>query len=152
MLKWHVPIHLKTRKIHFRVASLSHNDMKQIGDILPCGGQGPLYPSQFQIKYYWCLRLNVQLTIFQRWCRKLPVMVKLLTHICVAPPQWVDSLWPSDTIWRQGSRSTLAHVMACCLTAPNHYLNQCWHIISKVQWHPSESNFTRDTPAISDWN
>ena len=20
-------------------------------------------------------------------------------------------------------------------TAPNHYLNQCWHIISKIQWH-----------------
>ena len=35
--------------------------------------------------------------------------------------------------------------MACCLTAPSHYLNQCWLNISKVQWHPSESNFTRVT-------
>ena len=34
-------------------------------------------------------------------------------------------LWPSDTIWRQRSGSTLAPVMACCLTAPSHYLNQC---------------------------
>ena len=40
------------------------------------------------------------------------------------------SLWPSDAIWRQGSWSTLAQVMACCLTAPNHYLNQCWLVIS----------------------
>ena len=29
--------------------------------------------------------------------------------------------------------------------APSHYLNQCWLIISKVQWHASEGNFTRDT-------
>ena len=26
----------------------------------------------------------------------------------------------------------LASVMACCLTAPSHYLNQCWLIISKM--------------------
>ena len=53
----------------------------------------------------------------------------------------LNSLWPSDAIWRQRSGSTLAQVMACCLTAPSHYLNLCWFIISKVQWHPSESNF-----------
>ena len=35
-------------------------------------------------------------------------------------------------IWRQGSWSTLVQVMACCLTAPSHYLNHCWLIISKV--------------------
>ena len=46
-----------------------------------------------------------------------------------------NSLWPSDAIWRQRSGSTLAQVMACCLTAPSHYLNQCWLIISEVQWH-----------------
>ena len=28
--------------------------------------------------------------------------------------------------------STLAQVMACCLTAPSHYLKQCWLIINKV--------------------
>ena len=41
-----------------------------------------------------------------------------------------DSLWPGDTIWRQRSGSTLAWVMACCLMAPSHYLDQCWLIIS----------------------
>ena len=30
---------------------------------------------------------------------------------------------PNDTIWRQRSGSTLAAVMVCCLTAPNHYLS-----------------------------
>ena len=47
----------------------------------------------------------------------------------------LNSLWPSDIIRRQRSVSTLAQVMACCLTAPSHYLNQCWLIISEVQWH-----------------
>ena len=32
----------------------------------------------------------------------------------------------------QRSRSTLVQVMACCLTAPNHYLNQCGLIIKCV--------------------
>ena len=36
-----------------------------------------------------------------------------------------NSLWPSDDIWQQGSRSTLVQAMACCLMAPSHYLNQC---------------------------
>ena len=47
----------------------------------------------------------------------------------------VNSLWPSDARWWQRSGSTLAQVMAWCLTAPSHYLNQCWLIISEVQWH-----------------
>ena len=46
--------------------------------------------------------------------------------------QWVKSLRPSDAIWRHRSGSILAQLMACCLTAPSHYLNQCWLIINKV--------------------
>ena len=56
-----------------------------------------------------------------------------ITSVCPV----VNSLWPGDSIWRHGTRSTVAQVMACCLTAPSHYLNQCWLIISKVQWHSS---------------
>ena len=58
-------------------------------------------------------------------------------------------LGPSDAIWRQRSGSTLAQVMACCLMAPSHYLNQCWLIIRKVEWHSSKGKFTRDTSAIN---
>ena len=54
-------------------------------------------------------------------------------------------LWPSDTIRRHKSGLTLAQVMVCCLTAPSHYLNQCWLIINKVQWH-----FTRDTSSVTE--
>ena len=60
----------------------------------------------------------------------------------------INSLRPGDTIWHR-TRSTLAQVMACCLTAPSHYLNQCWLIISKVHWHSYEGNLTQDTLAIN---
>ena len=56
----------------------------------------------------------------------------------------INSLMPSDAIWRQRTGSTLAQVMACCLTAPSHYLNQCLLFISKVLWLSCERNFTRD--------
>ena len=55
-------------------------------------------------------------------------------HISSGPFPF-NSLWPNDATWQQRSGSTLAQVMACCLTAPSHYLNQCWLIISEVQWH-----------------
>ena len=63
-------------------------------------------------------------------------------------PQWVNSLWPRDAIWRQRSGSTLAQLMACCLMAPSHYLNQCWLIIHEGQWHSYQGNFTRDASTI----
>ena len=45
---------------------------------------------------------------------------------------YVNSLWPSDAKWLQIYMSTLAHVIACCLTAPSHCLNQCLLMISEV--------------------
>ena len=57
--------------------------------------------------------------------------------------QKINSLGPSDAIWRWRSWLTLVQVMACCLTAPSHYLNQCWLIISKVLWHSSEDIIIR---------
>ena len=51
---------------------------------------------------------------------------------------WFNSFWPGDNIWLHRSGSTLAQVMVCCLTAPNHYLNQCWLIITGVLCHSHE--------------
>ena len=42
-----------------------------------------------------------------------------------------NSLWPSNAVWWHSSGSTMVQVMACCLTAPNLYLNQCY---SNVLW------------------
>ena len=40
-----------------------------------------------------------------------------------------NSVWPNGVIWKHKSGSTLAQVMACCLTSPGRYLNQCWLLI-----------------------
>ena len=38
-----------------------------------------------------------------------------------------NTMWSSDPFWWQRPASTFAQVLACCLTAPQHYLNWCWH-------------------------
>ena len=68
------------------------------------------------------------------------------THVCSSLK---DSLWPCDTIWQHKSGSTLAQVMAWCLTAPSHYLNQCWPLINEILWHSSESNCTASAQVIN---
>ena len=72
----------------------------------------------------------------------------LSKQICNSVPdsfcETVNLLWPRDTIWWHRSGSTLAQVMACCLTATNHYLNQCWLLIC-------EGFFCICLRAISQW-
>ena len=69
----------------------------------------------------WCLQATRHY-LSQCW-------LSSLSPYGVARPQWVNSFWPGDVIWWQRTGSTLAPVMACCLTAPSHYLNHCWLII-----------------------
>ena len=48
----------------------------------------------------------------------------------------INSMWRSDNIWRQRSGSRLAQVMACCLTAPSHYLtNVDWSSVKSGDIH-----------------
>ena len=65
-----------------------------------------------------------------------------VTHIFNTKPSWINTLLPSDAIWRLRFRSTLVLAMACCLTAPSDYLNQCWLPISQALWHSPENSFT----------
>ena len=62
-----------------------------------------------------------------------------------------NSSLPSDTTQWHRSGSTIAHVRACCLTAPSHYLNQCWLIIRGVLWHSPDGSFTRYGQDICSW-
>ena len=71
-------------------------------------------------------------TIFQLWAYRW-----FMKWVC-------NSLWPSDAKWRHRSESTSVQVMTCCLTAPSHYLNQCWLIIRGTLWNSHGSNFTRN--------
>ena len=52
----------------------------------------------------------------------------------IQPTVLVNSLLPSDAIWRHRSGSTLAQTMAYCLLVLRHYLNQCWLLVNEVQW------------------
>ena len=58
----------------------------------------------------------------------------------------------SNSIWRHRSGSTLAQVMACCLTTPIHLLNQCCWLFNEVSWHSPESNFTASAQATIPYN
>ena len=50
-----------------------------------------------------------------------------------------------------GDRSglTLTQVKAWCLTAPKHYLDQCWLIMKCVVWYSLEGNFSRSAHKFS---
>ena len=61
----------------------------------------------------------------------------------------LNSLWLGDALCWHRSGSTSAQVMACCLTAPSHYLNQCWLIIGEVKWQSPEGNIISYTSAIN---
>ena len=67
---------------------------------------------------------------------------------CSCISSFMNSLRPSDAIWLQRTMLTLPQVMACCLTAPSHYLNQSWLIL----WRSCEDNLTRDSSAITHQN
>ena len=61
----------------------------------------------------------------------------LLVQVLLGLGSWMphlNSLWPSDATWCPRSGSTLAQVMACCLMAPSHYMNQCWLNIKDVSF------------------
>ena len=71
------------------------------------------------------------------WTQIMYALNGSLVALCRADPKHVriNPLWLGDAIWCYKSGSTLAQVLAWCLTAPSHYLNQCLFIMSKVQWH-----------------
>ena len=78
----------------------------------------------------------VSTTMHSAWCKRGFTLESASLYNSVASLcAFINSLCPSDTIWRQRSGSTLAQIMACCLTAPSHYLNQCWLEIIGI--HPS---------------
>ena len=79
--------------------------------------------------------------------------VGCLLDIWIVSGVSLNSLWPSDAIWHHRSGSTLAQVMVCCLTAPSHYLNQCWLTISEVLCHSCEGNlnFIGEAQDIYPW-
>ena len=87
----------------------------------------------------WYLRTDTPIKI----CNKIKRY--LVSH-------WISSLWPSDSIWRHKSGTTLARVMACCLTASSHYLSQCWFLDNDVPSPSHHSNFIASTEATRSYD
>ena len=100
--------------------------------------------SFLQLKIHWCLFKGVNwhnnnksvMVLIMAWHQPghKPLPVPMLTQFfyIIWLNVFINSLRPSDAIWQHRSGSILAQVMACCLTAPSHYQNQCWLISSKV--------------------
>ena len=123
--------------------------------------------NEFLLGFHRSLFLRFELTIpslvqIMAWRRpgdkplSEPMMVSLLTHICVTGPQWVNSLAPGKFDWNfthvifkqvlaidgwgisceialmwmsldfTDDQSTLVQVMDWCRQAPSHYLSQWW--------------------------
>ena len=124
-----------------------------VADLGPLTIQKCPFEIHFKLKSFIVTESFSNLAQIMIICLPCPVQNSLRAILIITKvmDQWdfmkyqFNSLEPSDAIWHQRSGSTLAQVMAYCLTASSHYLNQCWLIISKVQWHPPESNFTKDT-------
>ena len=68
-------------------------------------------------------------------------------HYHISQGWGVNSFVAPDTIWPHRHKPTLVQVMACCLTAPSHYLHQCWLNNNEVQWQSSGPLFTKKTPS-----
>ena len=90
--------------------------------------------------FRWYKKINYQLLL--TWYLLLPIELVLTWRI--EAENKVNSLLLSDAKWQHRSGSTLAQVMACCLKAPSHYLNQCWHIICRVLWHSPKRHCTEE--------
>ena len=65
-----------------------------------------------------------------------------LKHSCPIICLYINILQPSAAIWQYISRSTLAQVITCRLTAPSPCLSKRWLLINEVPWHSKYSTYT----------
>ena len=118
---------LKYRKLQVRKNMIyidgSIQDYARALEILQSCTKPSMCPTKYRPTLWYLMFISKKI---QQFCTKPSVYTEWLIF---------NLLWPSDAIWRQRSQSTLAQLMACCLTAPSHYLNQRWLIISEFQWH-----------------
>ena len=76
----------------------------------------------FVMRFHWKL---CSITKDQQCCNHNSIFVNCRPH-------YINSSLHSDIIWQHTSWSTLAQVIACCVMALSHYLNQCELLIREV--------------------
>ena len=96
----------------------------------PAQCQAIEYIDQWWLIFNWALRKNSR-EIFQSKYTHIQPKNYIWKHNLqngnkFVGPHYVKLLWLSDAIWQQRFGSILVQVLACYLTAPCHYLNQCW--------------------------
>ena len=81
---------------------------------------------------FWCISkvpliqfspITMQVFFYKMLIRDIPVLTRKAGMWQVISAY--NPLWPSDAIWHHKAWSILVRLMACCLTAPSHYINQC---------------------------
>ena len=93
--------------------------------------------SLHQLRERW-LQMRIIISVFWRWFQTyfIDQTSKWTPRSRQIPGTWrINSLWHGDSIGRYRLGSTLAQVLACCLTALIHYLNQCLLSINGVLWY-----------------
>ena len=89
-----------------------------------------------------------------------PLSASILTYCWLDPREQISVTIESkhckschcgfgDNIWCRRSWLTMVQVMVCYLTAPSHYLNQCWLIINLILWHSFQGNVYLNTPDVN---
>ena len=115
------------------VSMVAYSDTRPSADTALTTKWTTSFRSFSSIKWFWIISADQK--AFLKW---LPKTHNILWHSECSYCH-VNSLWPSDTIWWHRSGSILAQVMACCLTAPSHYLKQSWFTVKGILWHSPNS-------------
>ena len=95
---------------------------------------GTTCTTEISVCFVWRPQMKDALSI------RTQIFLRTHSHMSISPWNTMagdnifNSLEPSDIIWQQKSGLRLAQVMACCLAAPSHYLNQCWLVMRCVLW------------------
>ena len=127
--------------IHINTAERDYSLMTNLGfyhfiDMLPTAS------NLSKINTMWNHNLNDRKKYLQKQPWYYLMLGKSMTLMTYMQNVWFfNSLWPGDATWQHRSQSTLAQVMACCLTAPSHCLNQSCLPLGEVLWHSPWSNF-----------
>ena len=101
--------------------------------------------------YFYLVKIQIfyYMIIIISWSCLKNIVLKM--SAILPQSQHVNSLWSSDAIRRQKSVLALAQILARCLAAPSHYLNQCRMVISGVVWYSYQYKFTGNAQEFYTW-
>ena len=101
------------KKKHFCENNLTHFQFSTLSAV------------SFVMSHLWLISIDAAdgLALYKQQAVIITNKNNSVTYTCmyIWTSEWVNSLWPSDTIWHHRSSSTLVQKMAYCLNIPSHY-------------------------------